>query len=75
MTASKPRFTFDGRPVSRRRLLAFGAAVPAVVVAAKALPSRTAGTAAAPQSPAATFAAAAASAGSPALPGPAHCFC
>ena len=75
MTASKPHSTPADRHVSRRRLFALGAAVPAVVVAAKALPSRTAGTSAAPQSLAATRASAAASAVSPALPGPAYCFC
>ena len=71
MTDSKPLSTFTERRVSRRRLLSIGAAVPAAVVVAKALPGRTS-TSAAPQTPSATSAGAAAFAASS---GPAYFFC
>lgn len=40
MTDAKSLSTYTGRPVSRRRLLAIGAAVPAAIVTANALPGR-----------------------------------
>ena len=76
MTDSKPASAFAVRHVSRRRLLAIGAAVPAAVVAAKALPGQPSAYAMPQAVPAADAAGAAfALAASPAPAGPAYWFC
>jgi hypothetical protein len=76
MTDSKPASAFADRHVSRRRLLAIGAVVPAAVVAAKTLPGQLSAYAMPQAVPAADAAVAAfALADSSALAGPAHWYC
>jgi hypothetical protein len=76
MTDSKPASTLTNRHFSRRRLLAIGAAVPAAVVAAKALPGQPSAYAMPQAVPAADAAGAPfALADSPAPASPAYCFC
>lgn len=76
MTDSKTPTTLTDRRISRRRLLAIGAAAPAAAVAARALPGRTS-TAPEPRALSATspLGATPVPAASPAPAGPAHWFC
>lgn len=75
MTNAKPPPTSTGRPVSRRRLLAVGAAVPAAIMAANALPGRI--SASAPQilPPASPAGATSALTAAPVPVAPAYWFC
>ena len=76
MTDAKPQSTSTRQPMSRRRLLAISAAVPAAIAAVNALPGRRIGVSA-PQAPPPTSPVGATSAlAAPSAPAtPAYWFC